>query len=121
VSPGGDWNVVGQYDGQPNGLKIHRDGRVFIADFLNGIMELDPVNGRIEPFLARDRFPGFKGFNDLFFAANGDPNGAGLPPWPAYTRDSEAHLVLGPTVEAGSELRTVQLDFWDRRLRAGMP
>ncbi|MDE2663073.1 MAG: carboxylesterase family protein [Gemmatimonadota bacterium] len=55
------------------------------------------------------------------FAANGDPNGPGLPPWPAYTRDSEAHLVLGPMVEAGSKLRTAQLDFWERRLRAGMP
>ena len=29
------------------------------------------MNGRIEPFLARDRFPGYKGFNDLFFASNG--------------------------------------------------
>lgn len=73
VSPSGaDWEVVARYDGQPNGLKIHRDGRVFIADYINGIMELDPVNGRVAPFLGRDRFPGFKGFNDLFFAVNGD-------------------------------------------------
>ena len=46
VSPAGDWDVVAQYDGQPNGLKIHRDGRVFIADFVRGIMVLDPANGR---------------------------------------------------------------------------
>ena len=72
VSPSGDWDVVVQYDGQPNGLKIHRDGRVFIADFVRGIMELDPANGRVEPFLDRERFPDFKGFNDLFFASNGD-------------------------------------------------
>ena len=72
VSPDGDWDVVAQYDGQPNGLKIHRDGRVFIADFVRGIMELDPVSGKVEPYLDRDRFPDFKGFNDLFFASNGD-------------------------------------------------
>lgn len=68
----GGLDVVAEYDGQPNGLKIHRDGRVFVADFKNGIMELDPVSGRIVPFLPRDRFPGFKGFNDLFFAQSGD-------------------------------------------------
>ena len=55
------------------------------------------------------------------FAATGDPNGAGLPPWPTYTRDGEAYLILGPTVEASSGLRPAQLDFWDRRLQAGLP
>jgi gluconolactonase len=72
VSPGGDFDIVADYDGQPNGLKIHQDGRIFIADYANGIMELDPVNGRISDYLARERFPDFKGFNDLFFASNGD-------------------------------------------------
>lgn len=73
VSPdGSDWQVVVQYRGEPNGLKIHRDGRVFVADYANGIMELDPVSGVIRPFLGRERFPGFLGFNDLFFARNGD-------------------------------------------------
>ncbi len=72
VGPAGDFEVVADYDGQPNGLKIHRDGRIFIADHLNGIMELDPVNGKIMPFIPRERIADFKGPNDLFFAANGD-------------------------------------------------
>ena len=72
VDPAGGWEVAAHYDGQPNGLKIHRDGRVFIADFINGILVLDPVSGKVEPFLGRERFPDFKGFNDLFFASNGD-------------------------------------------------
>jgi len=42
---------VVQYDGEPNGLKIHRDGRIFVADFKNGIMVLDPVSGVIAPLL----------------------------------------------------------------------
>src|SRR5699024_10108664 len=38
VSPDGEWQVVTQYDGWPNGLKIHADGRLFIADYQHGIM-----------------------------------------------------------------------------------
>ena len=64
--------VVAQYDGWPNGLKIHRDGRIFIADYKHGIMLLDPVNGRVTPFCVRAGLERFKGVNDLFFAANGD-------------------------------------------------
>ncbi len=55
------------------------------------------------------------------FAASGDPNGPGLPPWPAYKRDAETYLVLGPTIKTGAGLRAAQLDFWDRRLQAGTP
>lgn len=73
LSPQAEWSVVAEYDGEPNGLKIHRDGRVFIADRLNGVMELDPANGKIKPFIARDRLePGYQGLNDLVFASNGD-------------------------------------------------
>ena len=55
------------------------------------------------------------------FAATGDPNGPGLPAWPAYTRDGEAYLILGPTIETATGLRAAELDFWDRRLQAGLP
>jgi gluconolactonase len=72
VAPDGAFGVVAQYDGWPNGLKIHRDGRIFIADYKHGIMLLDPVNGRVTPFCVRAGLERFKGVNDLFFAANGD-------------------------------------------------
>ncbi len=72
VTDGGEFNVVAEYDGWPNGLKIHRDGRIFIADYKNGIMVLDPVNGKVTPYLERANLERFKAVNDLFFAANGD-------------------------------------------------
>lgn len=72
VSPAGVFAVVAEYDGWPNGLKIHRDGRIFIADYKHGIMLLDPVNGRVTPYLVRAGLERFKAVNDLFFAENGD-------------------------------------------------
>jgi gluconolactonase len=66
------WSVAAEYDGWPNGLAIHRDGRIFIADHRRGIMVMDPVSGRVEPFLTEVRREGFRGVNDLIFAPNGD-------------------------------------------------
>ncbi|MDB5511368.1 MAG: gluconolactonase [Enterovirga sp.] len=71
-APNGHVSVLAQYDGWPNGLKIHRDGRIFIADFKHGIMVLDRDTGRVEPFLVRVNMERFKAVNDLFFAQNGD-------------------------------------------------
>ncbi|WP_411958593.1 SMP-30/gluconolactonase/LRE family protein [Paracoccus homiensis] len=70
--PQGNISVAVQYDGEPNGLKIHKDGRIFIADHAHGLMVLDPVSGKIEPFLTRPGLERFHGLNDLHFAANGD-------------------------------------------------
>jgi hypothetical protein len=39
-------NLVIQYDGWPNGLKFHKDGRVFIADYKKGLLALDPQTAR---------------------------------------------------------------------------
>ncbi|WP_109794319.1 SMP-30/gluconolactonase/LRE family protein [Minwuia thermotolerans] len=72
VSPDAEWSVVADYDGQPNGLKIHRDGRIIVTDQQNGLVEIDPVNGKVTPFLPADLIHGYKGVNDLFFAENGD-------------------------------------------------
>jgi len=72
VSPAGEFALVAEYDGEPNGLKIHRDGRIFIADYRHGIMLLDPGSGAVSPFLDRAELDRFKGVNDLVFAANGD-------------------------------------------------
>lgn len=72
ISPDGEWTLVAEYDGWPNGLKIHKDGRLFVADYRRGILCLDPATGRLEPVLEARHSEGFKGCNDLFFAANGD-------------------------------------------------
>lgn len=71
IDAGGDWSLVAEYDGWPNGLKIHRDGRIFIADYKRGIVLLDTQRGAVTPFLTHSRSEGFKGVNDLFFDADG--------------------------------------------------
>ncbi len=72
ISPDGEWNLVTEYDGWPNGLKIHRDGRIFICDYRRGLLSLDPASGRVTSVLETSYSEGFKGLNDLHFAPNGD-------------------------------------------------
>ncbi|HEX3860751.1 MAG TPA: SMP-30/gluconolactonase/LRE family protein [Stellaceae bacterium] len=72
VSPAGEFTPVASWDGEPNGLKIHKDGRIFIADHKQGLMLLDPKTGKVEVFFDRPRRERFKGLNDLVFARNGD-------------------------------------------------
>jgi gluconolactonase len=72
ITPEGRLSVALEYDGEPNGLKFHRDGRAFITDHKHGVMVFDPRSGKIEPCLERGRLERFKGVNDLVFAANGD-------------------------------------------------
>ena len=72
ISSGGDVDLVAEYDGEPNGLKIHRDGRIFIADYRLGILSLDPASGTVSIILDRAQIPDFKGPNDLVFSDKGD-------------------------------------------------
>lgn len=59
--------MFAEYEGNPNGLKIHRDGRIFVADHKLDILCFDPKTG--QRTLVAD---GFRGPNDLVFADNGD-------------------------------------------------
>jgi gluconolactonase len=72
IAPDGQWSLVLEYDGWPNGLKIHPDGRIFVADYMHGIMELDAKAGRMQPVLTARNSESFKGCNDLHIAASGD-------------------------------------------------
>ena len=73
ITPDKRWTVLIEYDGIPNGLKVHKDGRAFIADRENGLMVLDPATGKIETLLSGPKAgQKFKGLNDLHFAGNGD-------------------------------------------------
>ena len=72
ISAAGDVELFTEYDGEPNGLKIHRDGRIFVSDYRHGIMLVDPATRAVTPYLDRAALDRFKGVNDLVFAANGD-------------------------------------------------
>jgi len=72
ITPRGQWELVIEYDGWPNGLKIHRDGSMWIADYKRGLLKLDADKGTIAPAIETMYSEGFKGLNDLHFAANGD-------------------------------------------------
>ena len=105
VDSSGQFEVVVEYDGEPNGLKIHRDGRIFVADHLHGLMVLDPGTRTIRPYLQHVMREGLKGLNDLFFASNGD----------LYFTDQGESALNNPTgrvfrLRAGSEKVDLLLD-----------
>jgi gluconolactonase len=82
ISRAGEWHLFAEYDGEPNGLKIHRDGRIFVADARHGILCFDPATGARETVLAEYEGARLSGPNDLVFADNGDlyftdPGGSG--------------------------------------------
>ena len=72
ITPAGAWALVAEYEGEPNGLKLHQGGRILIADYRNGLLELDPASGTVRTVLGRRNSEAFKGLNDLAIAANGD-------------------------------------------------
>jgi para-nitrobenzyl esterase len=47
------------------------------------------------------------------FAKTGDPNGNGLPHWPAYNRQSQEAIYLGNKIEPKPEPNRARLDWWD--------
>jgi gluconolactonase len=72
ISPDRKWTLVVEYEGWPNGLKIDAKGRILVADYMHGIMELDARAGKMLPILAARNSESFKGCNDLHIARNGD-------------------------------------------------
>lgn len=72
ISPKGEWDVVIEYDGEPNGLKLHHDGSIYLADHKRGLLRLDAKTGKLETLLGRVRGEPFKGLNDLIFGAGGE-------------------------------------------------
>jgi gluconolactonase len=98
---GGKIAAVAAYDGQPNGLKFARDGRLHVADFKNGLMLCDVSSGSVAPLLERAGEEEFKGLNDLIFDRAGrlfftDQGNTGLrnPIGRVYRLDGDGNLRL---------------------------
>ena len=72
IAPDGQWSLAAEYQGWPNGLKVGADGRVLVADYMHGIMELDVKSAQMRPVLTSRNSESFRGCNDLHLAKNGD-------------------------------------------------
>ena len=66
------WELIVQYDGEPNGMKFMSDNELLITDYKNGLLKLNIQSRKIEPFLTRRNSERFKGPNDLVFDSNGN-------------------------------------------------
>lgn len=72
IGPAGDWSLVGQWDGEPNGMKFLSPGELLITDYKNGLVVLEIASGRVRPYLERRNSERFKGVNDLVFDTRGN-------------------------------------------------
>jgi gluconolactonase len=72
IDPQGHWDLVAQWDGEPNGLKFLSAGQLLVTDYRNGLVVIDIQSGQMRPFLERRNSERFKGVNDLVFDAKGN-------------------------------------------------
>lgn len=72
LTPAGQWQAVAETGGWPNGIAIHRDGTLWVADYRRGLLRVTPSNGQVEVLLGHRNSESFKGLNDLTFDADGD-------------------------------------------------
>src|SRR5580698_3536287 len=75
IAPDGTWSLLVEYDGWPNGLKIAPDGRILVADYRHGLMELDAKAGRMQPVVTSRHSESFRGCNDQGQTGLHDPTG----------------------------------------------
>lgn len=72
IDPKGEWNLVAQWDGEPNGMKFLNDTELLMTDYKNGLMRLNIQTGQVKAFLERRNSESFKGVNDLVLDARGN-------------------------------------------------
>ncbi|NBI46173.1 MULTISPECIES: SMP-30/gluconolactonase/LRE family protein [Burkholderia] len=72
ISAKGEWELIVQYEGEPNGMKRYDDAHLLITDYRNGLMLLDIERGVVRPFLERRNSERFRGVNDLSFDSRGN-------------------------------------------------
>jgi gluconolactonase len=72
IDPKGEWDLVAQWDGEPNGMKFLNANQLLITDYRNGLVVLDIASGEVRPYLERRNSERFKGVNDLVFDSRGN-------------------------------------------------
>lgn len=72
ITAEGVWRLIAEYGGEPNGMKFLDAHTLLIADYQNGLMQLDIRSGVVKPYFARRNSESFRGVNDLTLDARGN-------------------------------------------------
>ena len=72
IDPKGEWDLVAQWDGEPNGMKFISATELLVTDYRNGLMLVNVLSGELRPFLTRRNTESFKGVNDLTVDSQGN-------------------------------------------------
>ncbi|SDN11596.1 SMP-30/gluconolactonase/LRE family protein [Polaromonas sp. JS666] len=72
VDTQGEWELLAQWEGEPNGMKFLSTTELLVTDYLNGLMVVDVRSGTVRPYLGRRNTESFKGLNDLTFDSRGN-------------------------------------------------
>lgn len=70
ISPGGDWDVVHQYNGEPHAMRIAPDGKHIVVDYSLGLLELTG-HETYEVLSTGLKEQPFKGLSDMCYAPDG--------------------------------------------------
>ncbi|MFM2346463.1 MAG: hypothetical protein RL654_1216 [Pseudomonadota bacterium] len=72
IDPQGEWTLVAEWDGEPNGAKFLNARELLVTDYRHGLMAVDVATGAVRPFLERRNSERFRGVNDLIFDRAGN-------------------------------------------------
>jgi len=72
ISPDLRWEVFAETAGWPNGIAMHRDGSLWVADYRCGLLRVEPTHGDVEVVRGHRNSESFRGLNDLTFDAEGN-------------------------------------------------
>lgn len=72
VDTKGEWDMIAEWAGEPNGMKFLSRTELLVADYRNGLMVVDIDTGSVRPHLPRRNTESFKGVNDLTVDSHGN-------------------------------------------------
>jgi len=72
ITPSLEWQLVAEYEGEPNGMKRFDEEHFVVTDYRNGLMRVHIATGKVTAMLERRNTERFKGVNDLVFDSRGN-------------------------------------------------
>ncbi|QET00655.1 SMP-30/gluconolactonase/LRE family protein [Cupriavidus pauculus] len=72
IAPDLRWEAFAETAGWPNGIAMHRDGSLWVADYRCGLLRVEPLHGDVTVVRGHRNSESFRGINDLTFDAEGN-------------------------------------------------